>query len=284
MLSLLILGSGGAIPLPQHTPPAYWLRLDDSTLLVDPGPGALVRLLKSPAGPDTLDAIDTILFSHLHPDHCADLLPLLFALRSPVLPSTRPLQLIGPEGLQDYLTGLGNLYGDWIVPARRPLIITETESGLGLDPGGGLWKGTSAAEACIRVYRADHTENRFSRENLCFRFRDQAGYTLAYSGDSQFCEGLTQAARDVDLLVLECSTPDELAVAGHMTPSQVGRLCLETQPKRTVLTHFYPTIADLDVCALVREHYSGDIVSATDNMVLTVPFLLPDTNGHIDRK
>jgi ribonuclease BN (tRNA processing enzyme) len=272
MLNLLILGSGGAIPLPNHTPPAYWLSLDGHGILMDPGPGALVRLIKSAHGLDSVDEINTVLFSHLHPDHCADLVPLLFALHSPVLPSTKPLQLLGPRGLKNYVQQLQEVYGDWILPAKRPLIVSEIRSEQNLDPASGLWAVSPGVDTGIAVHRADHSESRFSRENLCFRFRDEQGYTLTYSGDSQFCEGLVQAARDTDLLLVECSTPDEWAVEGHMTPESVGRLCALTNPAKVVLTHFYPTVTNLNLSALVKERFSGDIVCAADDMLLTAPF------------
>ena len=49
-----------------------WITLDDTNLLIDPGPGSLVRCLKSrpPKKPSTLDAI---LLTHRHIDHANDI-------------------------------------------------------------------------------------------------------------------------------------------------------------------------------------------------------------------
>ena len=38
-----------------------------------------------------------------------------------------------------------------------------------------------------------------------------------------------------DLLLVECATPDELAVDGHMSPARVGALCRDASPRRVVL-------------------------------------------------
>ena len=63
-------------------------------------------------------------------------------------------------------------------------------------------------------------------------------------------QGLVEAARGADLLVVECSCPDELATPGHLTPDGVGRLCAESRPARVVLTHLYPPAAALDALAV----------------------------------
>ncbi len=290
MISLLMLGSGGALPTPDRSPAAYWLEADGRGMLLDPGPGALVRLMRSPHGPDAVDAIRTVLMTHLHPDHCADLVSLLFALRSEVTTSTAPLQLIGPRGLSDYLDRLRDLYGHWITPLRREVPVLEVAPGEALRPGADdpdVWttagdrgpspdSASAAASASITLFAASHGENRFSADNLCLRVADADGATLAYSGDSEPCAGLTAAAAGVDLLVTECSTPDELAVAGHMTPSKVAALCRDARPGRVVLTHLYPPAAALDLAALVGENCPSRIEVGRDGALYHATSASPD--------
>ncbi|MEZ4387831.1 MAG: hypothetical protein R3D98_09680 [Candidatus Krumholzibacteriia bacterium] len=66
MIVLHVLGAGGATPTPERGPAAYWVELDGHGLLLDPGPGALVRLVRQPGAPDSVDGVDTVLLSHLH--------------------------------------------------------------------------------------------------------------------------------------------------------------------------------------------------------------------------
>lgn len=266
MIALLILGTGGAVPTRDRSPSASWLTIDGRSLLVDPGPGALARLVQSPHGPATLDDVDAVLLTHLHLDHCADLAPLLFALHSVVLVSRRPLQIIGPRGLAAYLDRLRDLYGDWLTPRSRPLEVLEVAGGDTLRPGfGGRWSvGGPDGAGSLEAFAVEHGEVRFSRENLGWRARDRDGRTLVLSGDTGPCPSLTAAATGADLLVVECSTPDELAVDGHMTPSRVGALAAAARPRRVVLTHVYPAAAGLDLPALVREHAPIAVVLAAD--------------------
>ena len=99
MITMHILGAGGAVPTPTHTPAAYWVVVDGESILMDPGPGALVRLVRSGAAPRGVDDITRVVLTHLHPDHTGDLVALLFAMHSPVPVRTDPLHLWGPPGL-----------------------------------------------------------------------------------------------------------------------------------------------------------------------------------------
>ena len=103
MISFHVLGAGGAVPTVTHSPAGHLVRIDGEPHFVDPGPGALVSLVKAEILPGGIDAIETVLLSHLHPDHCLDLVALLFALHSPIPSGTGPLRLFGPTGLENLL-------------------------------------------------------------------------------------------------------------------------------------------------------------------------------------
>jgi ribonuclease BN (tRNA processing enzyme) len=262
MIRFHILGAGGALPTPTHNPAAYWVTVDGESLLLDPGPGALVRLVQAGQAPRGVDDIGLVFFTHLHPDHCADLVPLLFALHSPVPVRTDPVRLFGPPGLASYLERLREIYGSWLEPRLRPLEVTEIGPGVAVPLSAG---------GSVRPFRVDHPQDRLSRFCLGYRFADAAGRTAVFSGDTGPCPELNRAAAGVDLLVVECSTPDHLATGGHLTVSQVGRLCAEARPGRVALTHQYPDAAALDLAALVAEHYDGPVHQAVDGSVYHVP-------------
>jgi len=86
---LIVLGSGTAVPRADRASSCYLV--DDGAghvLLVDLGPGALHR---AAAAGCALPDIDAVLLTHVHPDHCADLVALQFALRNPNVAPGRSL-------------------------------------------------------------------------------------------------------------------------------------------------------------------------------------------------
>jgi len=262
MIRFHILGAGGALPTATHNPAAYLVEMDGALFVLDPGPGALVRMARAGLLPRGVDDIDRVLLTHLHPDHSLDLTALLFALHSPLPQSSEPVTLAGPRGLERLLEGLRGIYGSWLEPRRRELIVRELRPGDSLPgPEGGI----------VAAFAVNHPQDRLAVECLGFRFTDAAGRVAVYSGDTGPSAGLEDAARGADLLVIECSTPDELETPGHLCPREVGRICAAARPARVVLTHQYPPAAAMDLAAAVRNHFDGPVVQARDGHVETVP-------------
>ena len=109
-LSVIVLGSGGPMPMASGRASAGYLILTDGhpRLLMDLGGGSYQRLGESGA---RIDKIDAILLSHLHIDHMADLSAAIkgiyFHARQydEPRPATRPIHIYGPnENLTNGLT------------------------------------------------------------------------------------------------------------------------------------------------------------------------------------
>ena len=262
MIRLHVLGAGGAIPTASHGPAAYWVDIDGHGLLLDPGPGALVRLVRQSGAPDTVDDVDTVLLSHLHLDHTGDLAPLLFAMHSILARNTAPLLLAGPLGLAAFLDRLRQLYGTWLEPRCREVTVRELAAGDGLElPGGGR----------ATTFAAVHSENQFGAPCLGWTFGDRDGHRLVYSGDTGPGGDLEHAAMDCDLLLVECSTPDDLTVASHLGPTGVANLARNTRPGRVVLTHMYPLVAGQHPDRTVTDLAGVPCAAARDGDVFAVP-------------
>lgn len=262
MIRFHILGAGGAVPTASHTPAAYWVTVDGNHILMDPGPGALVRLVKSGAAPLGVDDIDRVILTHLHPDHTGDLVALLFAMHSPLLDSEAPLTIWGPKGFQQLLDQLKGIYGRWLDPKKRELRIHEIDPGARIELSG---------NARIESFEVNHPQDRLSGKPLGYRFIDKEGRIAVFSGDTGPCSGLEEAAKGVDLLVVECSATDQWTVDGHMSPRDVGPLCQKAQPSRVVLTHQYPEAAQTDLVSAVGKFFEGPVFQARDGDVFFVP-------------
>jgi len=75
-LEVCVIGSGTGIPNPRRRPPALVVKTGSHLMLFDCGAGTMWGLAQ--VGLDFRD-LDWLWFTHFHPDHTGDLLPLLFA-------------------------------------------------------------------------------------------------------------------------------------------------------------------------------------------------------------
>jgi ribonuclease BN (tRNA processing enzyme) len=73
-----ILGSGTCVPSLQRSSCAALIDTGSSKVLLDSGAGTMRRLLE--AG-HSIHNLSHIFYSHFHPDHIAELVPLLFATK-----------------------------------------------------------------------------------------------------------------------------------------------------------------------------------------------------------
>lgn len=240
------------MPAAGRRPPSFLLRGAGKQLLLDCGAGATTALAGHGV---TLEQLDAVLLTHLHPDHTAELVPLLFALRNPLGPPREAaLPIYGPAGTAAHHTGLQTVYGDWIVPRRCPVTVQEVA------PGAELCFGALTLE----VFAAAHGD-----AALCFR-ASAAGRVVAFSGDSGPCEGLSAAARGADLFVCECGAAEQEAGIGHLTAREVGQLAAAAGCQRLVLTHLYPQIVASDPLARVAESFDGFAELGRDDLTLDV--------------
>ncbi|MFE9444736.1 MBL fold metallo-hydrolase [Streptomyces sp. NPDC006602] len=106
-MRLTVLGGCGAWPTATQACSGYLVEYAGFRLLVDPGYATFPRLLLH----TTADAVDAVLVSHGHPDHCADLNPLL---RARGLSDSPPpaLPVFAPHGAVDAVLALDKPTGD----------------------------------------------------------------------------------------------------------------------------------------------------------------------------
>ena len=232
------------------------MEIGDRQLVFDAGPGTMRRLLE--AGTD-IHRIDYLFLSHFHPDHSAELVPLLFANKYPdAARRRRRLTLVGGPGFEQFFAGLKAVYGHWIVlddamvstiecdPARSPVV-----SGEGFE-----------------VTAAPVVHN---PESVAFRVDTPSGASVVYSGDTDYAERLVALAHRANLLICESALPDEQKIPGHLTPAVAGRMAAEAAVDRLMLTHFYPACDEADIAAQCRRTYGGPVLMAEDLMKVTVP-------------
>jgi ribonuclease BN (tRNA processing enzyme) len=245
MNELIVIGSGTGIPSLRRGAPGLAVLSGRTCLLIDSGSGTLGRMLQ--VGLTYRDP-DLLLYTHIHPDHVSDLVPILFASKYADQPREKELLCVGGPGFQSYFEKLKNLYGSWIEPHSYPLTIKEIPR-----------KGLVYRELRIRSNPMAHLP-----ESVGYRIEFKDGGSMAISGDTDYCQNIIDLASEVDILVLECSFPEGKKVEGHLTPSLAGRIALESRCKKLLLTHFYPICDQFDIVSQCRQVYPGEIILGED--------------------
>lgn len=249
-MRLTILGSGTCLPVANHSAAGYLVRVGETPLLVDAGPGTVARL--AAAGVSYRD-LEYVLLTHLHADHTLDLATLLEALvATPGWTREKTLNLIGCRGLGEFLQRLIQTF-DGIAPRGYRLDVTEMGQERREFPS---WIVETALTA--------HTEN-----SIAFRI-EANGCALVLSGDAVETRDLVRLARNADVFVCECSLPNGWPPTNHLMAGAVGRIAREARVKRLVLTHLYPPALDADVVSQVREEFDGDVRIAVDGMEMDI--------------
>ncbi len=250
MSELIVIGSGTGIPSLRRSSPGFLLVSESSKVLIDSGPGSLRKMLEVGF---TYQDLDLILYTHTHPDHVADLVHILFACKYSDHPRRKELFCIGGAGFKNYLNGISKVYAHWIEPSTYSLHIKEI----------------SKEPVFFRDLKIDAKPMSHLSGSVGFRIELKKGKTIAFSGDTDYCQNLIDLATKVDLLVLECSFPDTQKVEGHLTPSLAGRIAVESQCRKLLLTHFYPPCDQVDILSPCQKIFKGEIILAED--LLRIP-------------
>lgn len=267
-MKLTVIGASGSFPGPGSPASCYLVTAqgvaeDGVTprtwrILLDLGNGSLGVLQRY----IELEELDGVLFSHLHPDHCMDLCGMHVAIRW------------NPEGWhRDRMP----VYGPTATADR----IAEA---YGMDPEPGMHEDFD-----FRVWRPGRTE-RFGPFRLtpvpvrhpideAYAIRVEAdepdgeGGTvtrvLTYSGDTDACEGLVEAARDADLFLCEAAFHegrDDGIDGVHLTGLRAGQTAAQAGAKKLLLTHL-PVWNDPQRAVLeAREAYEGPMAVAVSGL------------------
>ncbi|MCS7149585.1 MAG: MBL fold metallo-hydrolase [Caldimicrobium sp.] len=246
-MKLTVLGSGTGWLSLRRRAPGYLVSLKNFHMVLDLGPGTLYQILKIGI---SLEDISAIFLSHFHPDHVTDIIPFFFATRYNLGYQRRdPIYLVAHRNFHDFYNGLKGAFGQWVSPPEdllslRPVPTSDFYS-IELSP----FKVTTVG--------VNHNP-----ESLAIKL-EYNRKSLVYSGDTGWCEALIELARGVDLLIVECSNSKESSVSAHLGPDEIAEIAKRANPKRILISHFYPHSEHPDISKW-RFEYRGEIILAED--------------------
>ncbi|MFI7691229.1 MBL fold metallo-hydrolase [Nonomuraea sp. NPDC049655] len=258
-MRLTVLGCRAGMPSHGVASSGYLVTTAGTRLLLDCGPGTATAL----SGVTRPDDLSGILISHLHIDHCYDLLPLgrrilsgqLTAHNTHLRPPAIPLHV--PNGGRDLLHSLAGLFS----PSTAPILDRVFDLALDVreyQPGEEFQIG----DCHISLHALRHAP-----PNCGSRIRGPAA-TLAYTGDTGVTDALHTLA-DADLLLAEATLDRaDPSGSGHLTPADAARAAQAAGAAQLMLTHlphrdatWYETLK-----AEAELHFDGPVHLATPGL------------------
>jgi ribonuclease BN (tRNA processing enzyme) len=239
---MTVLGSCGAWPAAGRACSGYLIEDEGFRLLVDPGYATLPRLLRHAGAAD----VDAVLVSHGHPDHCADLNPLLRARALDPDPAPKlPVHAL-PGSL------------DRVLALDRPGM---------LDGALVLRAFTAGSRFEIGPFTVDTWALPHFVPNAGLRLTS-GGRVLAYTGDTGPCRELAELARDADIFLAEATYPDQVPAedARYLSSArQAGEHATRAGAGRLMLTHLWPGTLPAQVVRAARGTYDGEVDVARED-------------------
>lgn len=245
-----------------------YLEHDGFSLMLDPGPGALVHAHRQDIDVTDLDAV---LVTHAHVDHYGDMHAMIEAMTGGGDDPSGTLlvsdSVENGAALPDRFASGEGTYGDRIDPPldayHRGLVDTADT----MDQGDTVDLGPFTLH-CGETRHSDPTG-----VSLRCEIGDRA---VGFTGDTELFDGLTDFLRDVDTLVVNVARPRDAAWKGHMTMADAADLIKQVSPEHAVLHHFgaklvFASVAD--ETEWLQEQVDARVVAADDGM--TVDLLEP---------
>ncbi|MBW3011584.1 MBL fold metallo-hydrolase [Candidatus Woesearchaeota archaeon] len=222
---------------------------DDMQLHIDPGPGTLIKNREYSINPRENTAI---LVSHSHLNHCNDVNALISATTANGLDNN--CVLVAPDSL---INGLGDS-----TPFLTEFHKNSVERVIELEEGKRI--GINKIEiVALPTKHGDETGIGFK----IFTSR----FSMVYSGDTEYFEGIEELYKDVDILVLNVQEPFGKNEEGHLSADDAVKIIKAAKPKLAVVTHFGAKMIVADALSVTRDiqKESGvQTVAAKDGMIV----------------
>lgn len=243
-LTLTVLGCSGSYPAPGVPCSGYLVQTDETSVVVDLGPGAFAELQRHL---DVAD-LDAVVLTHAHPDHWVDLTGLRI--------------LTHYELHRDHVPV-------WGTNENRKMVAAVCH---GVEPAF-LWHrlgetpSFAIGDLTFAIARTDHYV-----ETYALRITGPDGRSLVYSSDTGPGWSIQALGPAPDLALVEASyaTDDEVGEVLHLSAGRAGAMARAVDAGRLVLTHLVPGSTPEAHLHHATAAYGGPVDIAAPGAVYTV--------------
>ena len=223
-----------------------WLKIEGINILIDPGPGSLIRIFEFGLEPED---IDVIIVSHRHLDHSADLNTIVEASSKS---TAKPIDmLVAPNDV---------IYGD------DPILLKYLHKGIKnisiIDEKAEIrYKNLKIIGAVKHIHSYAET---FGIEILSDNKK------VIYVPCGKFYDAMLEGySKGADIEILNTTFPKTSYNYYHLSAEDVKTLLTVHKPKKAVITHFSPYILrenPVKIAEEIQQATSIPTISAKDGM------------------
>ena len=226
-----------------------WMNLGGTQILIDPGPGCIVRATRKKLNAEKLSAI---ILSHRHLDHAADINIMVESMTH----------------------GGFNRHGRLFAPAdaleTEPVIYSYLRNYL--DGVETLQEGKSYSVGNVSFSTPVRHIHLVETYGMLFT---GAGHTFSYITDSRYFDGLYESYASelliINLVFLKPHTPESHpdTPIEHLSVPDVERIITEAKPKTAILTHFGMSVwraKPWEIARELSEKTGVMVIAARDGM------------------
>jgi ribonuclease BN (tRNA processing enzyme) len=245
------LGTAGArhvVARQLRSSAGVFLNLKNRKVIMDPGPGTLVRCVASKPKIDVA-ALDAIILSHIHIDHTNDVNILIDAMTGGGL--RKRGTLFAPK---ECLHGENAVVFKYLRSFLNEIVILEEDHQYSIDD---LSFSTSM--------KLDHNV-----ETYGMKF-DLGDRRISFITDTRYFSGLTKNYEGSDILVVNVviNTPRNDIDIPHLSIEDVRKILSEIKPKKAILTHFGMTMLKAkpwEMAEKLADETGIDVKAASDGL------------------
>lgn len=248
-MKLKFLGTGGGRYVTgkqERRTAGIILETNETTLHIDPGPGALVYANKELK--DTSD-IDAVLVSHAHLDHFSDAEPIIELITQV---HNKPGILLANETVLNGYSDMDKAVSNYHQELCQDIHMLEEESEAELEG--------------IKI----KSQQMFHSDPKTVGFKVNNGdKEIGFWTDSEFSEELLKFYKGVETLVVYCSRPKNSKVRSHTYLNDVKKIDNKLGVKNIIITHFGQKFLNSDLDeqkSWIKESTEASITFAEDNM------------------
>jgi ribonuclease BN (tRNA processing enzyme) len=247
-MKLTIIGSGDAFGSGGRLNTCFLIETSGRTVLLDCGASSLPGLKARGIDPNSIEGV---VLTHLHGDHFGGVVFLLMDAHF-ASARERPISIAGPPGTGARLDAALEVFFPGSTKNRWRFRWEVVE----IEPG------RSAEFLGLSVLTAE-VIHRSGAPSTAARI-DDGRSVLAYSGDTEWTDGLFEIGAGADLMIIECYEHTR-SVSGHMSWAKLRAQLADFRARRLMITHMNAAmLAHLD------EPQAAGVLIASDGLIVEI--------------